>query len=80
MSRPQTPCYDYKFHEDCPNRKPGCHSTCPEWAEYEKKRDREYTRRRYENDAIGCRSGKITDQYCKNIIKKRKFGGKSYKA
>lgn len=36
------PCFDHKSRQDCPRRHAGCAATCPEWAEYEKKRNARY--------------------------------------
>jgi hypothetical protein len=30
---------------DCPRRAPGCGATCPEWAEYLKRREKDYANR-----------------------------------
>lgn len=41
----QSPCYDRKAKQDCPRRHVGCVAACPEWAEYEKKKQEEYASR-----------------------------------
>ena len=48
------PCYDVKSHTDCPNRTATCHSECPEWKEYLKKRDRIYAenKRKFEEKGL----------------------------
>ena len=40
------PCYDLKLKQDCPRRHAGCAATCPEWADYEKKKHEEYELRK----------------------------------
>lgn len=44
--KPKHPCYDETTHTDCPRRKAGCATTCPEWAEYDKQRQKIYAERK----------------------------------
>lgn len=40
--KPIPPCYDSVNKQDCPDRRPGCHSKCKKWGMYEKNRNRDY--------------------------------------
>lgn len=54
---------------DCPRREAGCGAACPDWAEYVKRRDQEYERRKdicKRSEAIAdavARCGKKLSQY-----------------
>lgn len=43
--KPIPPCYDSVNKQDCPDRRPGCHSKCKKWRQYERNRDRDYHER-----------------------------------
>lgn len=50
--KPIPPCYDSVNKQDCPDRRPGCHSRCKKWGKYQKHRDRDYGDRTLREDTI----------------------------
>ena len=47
----ESPCYDRKLSQGCPDRRGGCSVTCERWAMYLKIRELEYKQRRKQADA-----------------------------
>ena len=56
MSKPMPPC-----GKRCPKRVVGCHSTCPEWAEYKKQCD-EYMQARRKLGQLGRDLGGVMQE------------------
>lgn len=74
----QPPCYDTAKKMDCPERTSDCHISCSKWAEYVKKRDYEYDRRKY-FDTDDTEGKNRTIRRFFNRSKGRTHGGSAYK-
>lgn len=69
------PCFDSVTKTDCPRRCVGCAETCPDWAEYIKKRDDVYEKR-IVNSRHKSMYGRSYKQAFDRYIKFRKRGRK----
>ena len=63
--KPIPPCYDSVNKQDCPDRRPGCHSRCKKWGKYQKHRDRDYGDRALREDTITDGHKRVRTNYLK---------------